>query len=83
MSDESQKAEEGQKPDQGLKWKIGETAGAVWKYLHDNGETNITQLKRGVDAPNDLLHQAIGWLAREDKLQLMKDQRSVRVRLTD
>ncbi|MBI2569712.1 MAG: winged helix-turn-helix domain-containing protein [Candidatus Schekmanbacteria bacterium] len=61
--------------------KIGETAGLVWRYLNENGEVNLTQLKKGVEAPNDVLHQAIGWLAREGKLTYEKDNRSVRVAL--
>jgi len=56
---------------------IGETAGKVWKFLHEKGEANLTQLKKGVKADPNLILQAIGWLAREDKLQINKKERFI------
>ena len=49
---------------------IGETAGKVWRLLNENGEAKLSQLKRGVEADPNLILQAIGWLAREDKLRM-------------
>ncbi len=57
--------------------KIGETAGAVWKFLGQKGEANLTQLKKGVKADPNLILQAIGWLAREDKLRIAKKDRII------
>jgi hypothetical protein len=57
--------------------EIGETAGKVWKFLNEKGETNLTQLKKGVKADPNLILQAIGWLAREDKLQINKKERFI------
>jgi hypothetical protein len=57
--------------------KIGETAGKIWKFLEDKGEANLTQLKKGVKADPNLILQAIGWLAREDKLRIDKKERFV------
>ncbi len=51
---------------------IGETAGKVWEFLNEKGEANIIQLMQGVDADAGLILQAIGWLAREDKLRIEK-----------
>ena len=51
---------------------IGETAGKVWQFLNDKGEVNIIQLMKGVEADASLILQAIGWLAREDKLLIGK-----------
>jgi len=56
---------------------IGETAGKVWRLLNENGETRLSQLKRGVEADPNLILQAIGWLAREDKLRIDKNGRYV------
>ena len=50
--------------------QIGDTAGAVWHFLNENGPRTLTQLTKEVDAPRDVLMQAIGWLAREDKLAI-------------
>jgi len=51
---------------------IGETAGKVWQFLNDKGEANIIQLMKGVEADSSLIFQALGWLAREDKLLIEK-----------
>ncbi|HHK41397.1 MAG TPA: hypothetical protein ENJ50_03165 [Planctomycetaceae bacterium] len=53
-----------------LVWKIGETAGKVWHVLKDGGKMSMTRLIRSVDAPRDLVLQAIGWLAREEKIEI-------------
>ena len=56
---------------------IGNTAGKVWKYLEEKGEANLSQLKKGVKADQNLILQAIGWLAREDKLLIEQKGRQV------
>ncbi len=48
--------------------EIGETAGVIWKVLSENGPMNFAQLVKAVGEPRDIVMQAIGWLAREDKL---------------
>ncbi|HHK42696.1 MAG TPA: hypothetical protein ENJ50_09790 [Planctomycetaceae bacterium] len=53
-----------------LVWKIGETAGKVWHVLKDGDKMSMTRLIRSVDAPRDLVLQAIGWLAREEKIEI-------------
>ena len=50
--------------------QIGDTAGLVWRHLSDNGPRTLNQLAKEVDAPRDVIMQAIGWLAREDKLSI-------------
>ena len=54
---------------------IGETAGAVWLALEGNGQISVAQLGKQVDVPKDLLMQAIGWLAREDKIRMEESGR--------
>lgn len=51
---------------------IGEAAGNVWSYLDQNGRSNLTQIKNGVKGDANLDLQAIGWPAREDKLNIEK-----------
>ncbi|MCP4172297.1 MAG: hypothetical protein GY758_16150 [Fuerstiella sp.] len=51
---------------------IGTAAGVVWVFLNDNGATSLTALIKGTDLPKELALQAIGWLAREDKLVFEK-----------
>ena len=54
---------------------IGETAGKVWKFLDEKGEVTLNQMKKGIKADPNLILQAIGWLAREDKLIIEKKDR--------
>ncbi len=56
---------------------IGEIAGKVWEFLNEKGEATMRQLRRGVKVDRELILQAIGWLAREDKLKIEKKGRYV------
>jgi len=58
-----------------LSCEIGETAGAVWRVLDERGSASLTELVKQVDAPRDTVMQAIGWLAREEKVALEQDGR--------
>ncbi len=53
---------------------IGEMAGVVWHTLRTEGPMSFAKLVRTVGAPRDSVHQAVGWLARENKLHI--DERS-------
>lgn len=48
--------------------EIGETAGKVWQYLRENPGSTSAQIAKAVRAKKDLTDMAIGWLAREGKL---------------
>jgi hypothetical protein len=61
--------------------RIGATAGKVWHYLHDNGSTSLTTLAQRLDEPRDLVMQAIGWLAREEKVDIAELGRTKSVSL--
>jgi hypothetical protein len=56
--------------------QIGETAGMVWKQLTENGPMSMAKLVKAVGEPRDTVMQAMGWLAREDKLSIEEDGRS-------
>jgi hypothetical protein len=60
---------------------IGHTAGEVWRVLDDRGGQTITGLKKAVDAPDELVLAALGWLARENKLAFAVNGRSISVSL--
>jgi hypothetical protein len=55
---------------------IGETAGAIWHSLEKNGQMSLTKLGKEIDAPRDVVMQAIGWLAREDKIAIEEKGRA-------
>jgi hypothetical protein len=45
--------------------EIGIVAGEIWHYLDQNGEVKFSQLKKGVERPQNTLLMSLGWLARE------------------
>jgi hypothetical protein len=48
----------------------------IWRLLQDNGPQTIAKLAKEVDAPRDVVMQALGWLAREDKITIDEEARS-------
>jgi hypothetical protein len=61
--------------------RIGATAGKVWHYLRDNDSVSLTTLAQRLDEPRDLVMQAIGWLAREDKVEITESGRTKTISL--
>ncbi|RIK76501.1 MAG: hypothetical protein DCC68_19220 [Planctomycetota bacterium] len=61
--------------------QIGETAGLVWQALHQGGRMSFTKLYKEVEAPRDLVLQAVGWLAREDKIEIDDQARTKMISL--
>jgi uncharacterized membrane protein len=55
--------------------EIGETAGAVWQVLDERGNLSLTELVKQAGAPRDTVMQAIGWLAREEKIAIEQEGR--------
>jgi hypothetical protein len=59
--------------------EIGTMAGVIWHTLEANGEMALPKLKKELKAGSPLFDWAIGWLAREDKIMLTIEKRSIRV----
>ncbi len=55
--------------------QIGETSGAVWQALHENGSQSLAKLVERVGGNRDVVMQAIGWLAREGKIEIAETKR--------
>lgn len=54
--------------------EIGNLAGKVWTTLHtNNGMMTYNQLKRSTLLKDFDLCTALGWLAREDKVEVLTD----------
>lgn len=62
---------------------IGETAGQVWNFLHASGKSTLTAVEHGVRAPKSRVYMAVGWLAREGKVELRQEKRAVQLWLRD
>ncbi len=61
--------------------EIGETAGVIWERLSSNGDSTVAKLVKEVDQSRDVVMQALGWLAREEKVEIVEKGRSRIVRL--
>ena len=60
---------------------IGSVAGAVWRYLEENSEATVTKLTREIDENERTVLMAIGWLAREGKLDFEKRKQGTYITL--
>jgi hypothetical protein len=61
--------------------EIGNVAGEVWQVLSNRGEQTPATLKKAIHASGDTVSAAIGWLAREGKLEFITVGRTVKVSL--
>jgi hypothetical protein len=61
--------------------EIGKTAGAIWAVLNTKGELSLSELKKAVKGKEPTFDWAIGWLAREDQIEIRTAKRSFRIRL--
>jgi len=65
-----------------MEHEIGEAAGQIWRWLEENGETTVTRLRQETKLSDQLLYMGLGWLARESKIDVFKDKRTVKVALS-
>jgi hypothetical protein len=66
-----------------MKEKIGEAAGLVWETLNTKNEVGLTELPRAIKLKSDITYQALGWLAREDKIHYRTKAGKVYVSLVE
>jgi hypothetical protein len=66
-----------------MKDKVIETAGKTWRYLGQHGQTNVVQLAKSLKEKDEVVLQALGWLAREDKIDYTIKNRRTFVSLVD
>ena len=55
--------------------RVGDTAGTVWKILSASGPMTMAKLVKAVGEPRDTVMQALGWLAREEKIDIDEEGR--------
>ena len=60
---------------------IGEMAGTIWNVLSEKGSLTVAKLKTALKADPFILDAAIGWLAREDKIDVSKNKSSITISL--
>src|SRR5437667_12857331 len=65
-----------------IKNTVGETAGKIWEALSNDGPQTVTQLQKKINGSSESVNLALGWLAREDKVDMAQvDKKTVRVQL--
>ncbi len=62
--------------------QIGYSAGDIYNFLASNkGEATFTKIKKNLDLNGNFAELGLGWLAREDKVEISKKGANVNVRL--
>lgn len=61
--------------------KVGVTAGEVWHILNDFGPQTVAQLKKRLNGSGELVGFALGWLAREDKIDISLEKKTFKIAL--
>ncbi|MGV8137935.1 MAG: winged helix-turn-helix domain-containing protein [Mangrovibacterium sp.] len=66
-----------------IKDQIGTNAGRIWHFLNENGESNISEIKKALSMKGSEVRMALGWLARENKVFFFTDEDHLRVILLE
>ena len=66
-----------------MKAKIGELAGKIWSTLRKKKEVSVSELPKILNEKPVLVYQALGWLAREDKINYQAKGRKIIVSLAE
>jgi hypothetical protein len=57
-----------------MKTTIGEMAGKVWKTLGKKGRAEISKLPQIMEEKGEFIYLALGWLAKEEKIDFHKKE---------
>lgn len=67
---------------QSLEQEIGSSAGEIYEFLAKNkGEATMSKIQKNLDLKGNFAELGLGWLAREDKIEIAKSGNSMKVRL--
>lgn len=65
-----------------MEQSIGLSAGQIYNYLAQNeGEATFSKMKKELDLKGNFADLGLGWLAREEKVELAKSGNSLKIRL--
>jgi hypothetical protein len=53
---------------------IGEMAGKIWKIMGKKGRVDISRFPQILKEKGEIVYQALGWLAREGKIEFHKKE---------
>ena len=58
---------------------IGNTAGKIWNYLTAKDSATSMKIKADLGISNSLLFLSLGWLAREDKIEMSESENTYKI----
>ncbi|MBE6322606.1 MAG: hypothetical protein E7073_06285 [Bacteroidales bacterium] len=61
--------------------EIGENAGKIWNALSDGSTKEAKEIKKAAGIKDKEFYTALGWLAREGKVNIEVDKTNVYVKL--
>lgn len=64
-----------------MKHTIGELAGKVYSFLEKEGKSSVSEIGKKVSGSRSKVNMAIGWLAKEDKLEFIDEGRGTGIKL--
>jgi hypothetical protein len=64
-----------------VKERIGTSAGKIWRVLKKSDEVAISKLTKMLKESDTITYQALGWLAREGKIEYRSEGRTTFVSL--
>lgn len=64
-----------------IKKEVGLTAGEVYGFLEKNGESQLREIRAVMEHKGPLLMASLGWLLREDKIDVKLTQQGLLVKL--
>lgn len=64
-----------------MEYEIGTTAGHIWQYLDQHGTVTALKIKSALGISNSLLYLALGWLSREEKIEMVPHDHTFRISL--
>ena len=60
---------------------IGNNAGLIWNALNENKTLNVKDLKKATKLKEKPMYAALGWLAREGKIEITETEEDIVVTL--
>ncbi|MFI5176894.1 MAG: winged helix-turn-helix domain-containing protein, partial [Terriglobia bacterium] len=63
-----------------IRGQIVDTARRIAILLNDQGTQTLPQLKRQLNESSEIVHLALGWLARDDKIEIRRDLKGCQIR---
>lgn len=65
-----------------MEHSIGLSAGQIYNYLSENeGQATFAKIKKDLDLKGNFAELGLGWLAREEKVELAKSGNSLKIKL--